>query len=84
MTDTTTDTITTDTIIDENTVKKTLQELCCCDTAPVKNCGPECCIQLPCAMCNKIVRICKDGWKKIGESSLLCIKCLNSLDVKYD
>lgn len=54
----------------------TINDLCCCDTVPVKNCGPTCCIQLQCEQCNKIVRICKDGWKKTGDDSLICSRCM--------
>jgi len=59
-----------------NEAYKNLQELCCCDTVPVKNCPPTCCIQLSCEQCSKTVRICKDGWKKTGETTLLCSRCM--------
>lgn len=60
----------------DKTVSKESANWCCCDTGPVKNCGPECCIQLQCEICNIIVRICKDGWKKTGDTTLICSKCM--------
>lgn len=48
---------------------------CCCDTIPVKNCSLYCCVQFNCNKCSRVVRICRDGWKIIDKDTVLCMNC---------
>ena len=52
-----------------------IDSYCCCDTCPVRNCSSLCCTQIHCKKCNRIIRICRDGWRKISEEEVLCMKC---------
>jgi hypothetical protein len=49
-------------------------EMCCCDTTPIKNCGPECCEQVKCVICATSIRICKDSWF-CQDNQIYCVKC---------
>jgi hypothetical protein len=49
-------------------------EQCCCDTGPVKNCGPQCCNQVQCFHCKSTIRICKDAWF-CHDNIVLCMRC---------
>ena len=49
-------------------------EQCCCDTGPIKNCGPQCCQQVQCFHCAITIRICKDAWF-CHDNTVLCMRC---------
>jgi hypothetical protein len=49
-------------------------DMCCCDTTPIKHCGPECCTQVTCFHCMCVLRICKDAWF-CYDNVVLCIRC---------
>ena len=49
-------------------------DICCCDTGPVKNCGPDCCSQVKCFHCASIMRICKDAWF-CHDNIVMCMRC---------
>lgn len=49
-------------------------DICCCDTSPRMDCGPDCCMQVQCSHCHAVIRICKDAWF-CTDTTVSCMQC---------